>query len=50
MPVEEPAHQEAFAAPAEVVEDLPFDVEPEPNPSGDGVAYGAMNGKTLNNE
>lgn len=50
VPVEEPAQQDAFAVPAEVVEDLPFDAEPEPNPSGDGVGYGAMNGKTLNNE
>lgn len=39
-----------FEIPAEEVEALPFDVEPEPNPSGDAVGYGAMNGKTLNNE
>lgn len=48
VPVEEPAQQEAFAVPTEVVEDLPFDVEQAP--SGDAVGYGAMNGKTLNNE
>lgn len=48
QPEQVPVEQAQFETPAEVVEDLPFDVEPEPNPSGDGVGYGAMNGKTLN--
>ena len=45
-----PVEQAQFETSAEEVEELPFDVETESAPSGDAVAYGAMNGKTLNND